>query len=365
MNAVRCSVAAIALVALTSGCVPGQKSTSSSTPGTGTHTSPAASTATGACSQAGTNLEIVRLKGATTYYVRDITDILQPKTVAQFDGSTPQFASATVVSFVRGPTLLRMSLCGPPAVTTVAEPAHGLYQESYSWSPDGRSVAFVTNIDTATQVRVAADGQDRLIGSLPVLTPTNACVYLACAGESDFRLLYSPDGANVSLVQNLGGPSLRVWSSGGKVLVGSDSESNLMSAWSGSSLYFRDDKGVEVWHAGSQSLLLPGVAWVRPKASPAGGQIVFATRDDAGVGHIQILDTATGKTREIARSRSEPAFLNSHLIWYQEERPSTSAEAPTAGKAVPTGKTYIFDLQDNSESESLIASVYDVWPHPA
>ncbi len=360
---VRWLATVVAVAALTAGCGPGQGSSASSP---STRTNPSVSGNPVACNiQNGHNLEIVQLKGSTTFHVRDITDILQPTSVAQFDGATPEFAGSTVVSFVRGPALMRMSLCGSPSVTTVANPAHGLYQNSYAWSPDGKSVAYLTNADTGTQLRVVGGGHDRVLASLPALSPTHSCVYRACADGSDMRLWYSPDGSDISLVQNLGGPSLRIWSSAGKLLAGSDSESDLMSVWSGSSLYFRDDKGVEVWRAGSQSLLLPGVAWVRPKASPAGGQIVFATRDDAGVGHIQILDTSSGKSREIARSRSEPAFLNAHLIWYQEERPATASEAATSGKAIPTGKTYIFDLLDNTESESLIASVFDVWPHPA
>jgi hypothetical protein len=29
------------------------------------------------------------------------------------------------------------------------------------------------------------------------------------------------------------------------------------------------------------------------------------------------------------------------------------------------GKTYIYDLQDSTETQSIITSVIDVWPHPA
>jgi hypothetical protein len=32
-------------------------------------------------------------------------------------------------------------------------------------------------------------------------------------------------------------------------------------------------------------------------------------------------------------------------------------------KTIPTGVTYIYDLQDGTESGSAIAAVYDVWPH--
>jgi hypothetical protein len=32
---------------------------------------------------------------------------------------------------------------------------------------------------------------------------------------------------------------------------------------------------------------------------------------------------------------------------------------------IATGKTYVYDLQDGTETESIITSVSDVWPHAA
>ena len=71
---------------------------------------------------------------------------------------------------------------------------------------------------------------------------------------------------------------------------------------------------------------------------------------------------------EIVKSRSGPRFLNSHLIWYVEERPCVSGDSYPCGPestTIETGKTYIYDLQDNTETESVIAAVFDVWPHGA
>jgi hypothetical protein len=203
---------------------------------------------------------------------------------------------------------------------------------------------------------------------MPLLVPTHGCPYRDCADQADIRLLIAPNGAYVSFVQNYRGPALHIWSPDGKQLKSIDTENATMSVWSGNTLYFRDDSGVEIWRNGAQSLLLAGVAWIRPKASPAGGQIVYATRDGSGAAHVAVLDTFSGKTREIAKWRSEPAFLSSHLIWYQEERPCVPADLPPCGgnvKTIETGTTYIYDLQDGTETESRITAVYDVWPHPA
>lgn len=319
------------------------------------------------CTPSNRCLALVSLRGSTQYVVRDITDIHNPTSLSTFTSpGPPLFAGGAAVSYVRGPTLLRMSWPGLPA--TVVEPPHGLYFSSYAWSPDGATVAYVTNAGSVAQLRLSSGGKDRTISSIPALVPTHGCPYQECADRADIRLLFSPDGKTISFVQNYGGPSLFVWTLAGKVLNKEAGESDMMSVWSGSAIYFRDSAGVEGWQAGVKSLLLPGVAWIRPKASPAGGQIVYEVRDAVGVAHIRILDTSSGNTREIAKSRSEPAFLSSHLIWYKGERFCVPGDPPPCGQGVKTtdaGKTYIYDLQDGAETQSVITRVFDVWPHPA
>jgi hypothetical protein len=319
------------------------------------------------CTPSNRCMALVTLRGSTQYVVRDITDIHHPISVTTFTApSPPLMAGTAAVSYVRGPTLLRMSWPGRPE--TVAEPSRGLYFNAYAWSPDGATVAYVSPFNSGGQLWLYSGGQSRIIAAIANLSPTHSCPYASCADQADIRLLFSPDGKSISFVQNYGGPSLYVWSLAGKVLNQESSESDVMSVWSDNVLYYRDDAGVERWQAGVKSLLLPGVAWIRPKASPAGGQIVYEVRDGAGISHIRILDTGSGQTREIAKGRSEPAFLSSRLIWYQGERPCKSSDSAPCGGSVKTiadGKGYIFDLQDRAETQSVITRVLDVWPHPA
>jgi hypothetical protein len=139
-----------------------------------------------------------------------------------------------------------------------------------------------------------------------------------------------------------------------------------MAVWSGNTLYWRDGKGVEMWRDGAESLVLPDVAWIAPSASSRGGQIVYVARD-SGVPAVYILDTASGKARVLKKSRSGATFLNSHLIWYRDERGCVSGDGYPCGDrpTIPSGKTYIYDLDDKTETESIIAAVADVWPHAA
>ena len=138
-----------------------------------------------------------------------------------------------------------------------------------------------------------------------------------------------------------------------------------MSVWSGRSLYFRDAGGVQAWTNGVTSAFLPGVQWVRPKSSPAGGAIVYETRDASGVAHVHLVDTNTRKVRELKAGRSEPAFLTSRYVWYQGERLCLPSDQCVIGPTAPTGKYYIYDLQTGTEYSSMITSVVDVWPHAA
>jgi len=319
------------------------------------------------------NLAIVWLRGSYQYVVRDITDISQPTTVSTFaDLGSPQFVSATDVSGFGNNELDQVHLAGSRSV--VAKMCFAGF--AFAWRSDGTAAAYVTDLQTyqGSELHIVSGGQNRVASSMPGL-PVGGCEQWDCADRLDLRLLYSPNGAYISLVQSWSGPVFRVWASDGTLIKSIDSgltDSRAfpsMSVWSGTGLYFRDAQGVEVWRDGNQSLVLPLVAWIRPKASPAGGQIVYMERDAFGEARVSLLDTTTNKVREVARSRSEPAFLTSRYIWYQGERPCVAGDlypcngggAPTT----PTGKTYIYDLQAGTETESIIAKVWDVWPHPA
>jgi hypothetical protein len=139
-----------------------------------------------------------------------------------------------------------------------------------------------------------------------------------------------------------------------------------MSAWSGLGLYFRDNNGVEVWRDGAIQLFLSHTTWLTPKASPGGGQIVYAARDSNGWAHTYVIDTDLN-LRELKRARVHPVFLTPRFIWYQGERTCLAADA--CGAKPPwhplSGKNYIYDLQTGTETESIITSVSDVWPHGA
>ena len=312
------------------------------------------------------NLALVTLRGSDREFVVDLSDVNHPFAVATVDVRySPRFASPTDLSFSDEVGLFRMPFSGSPK-TLVIEPCNGIFD--YTWSRDGTTAAYVTDNTTygTSALRLVGGGQDRLASSMPPFARTG-CESQAGCERLDVRLLYSPNGAYISLVNSWPGPAFRTWTSEGKVVTSANSGFTTWSVWSGNNLYFRDDKGVEVWRDGVQTTLLPGVAWIGPRASPAGGKIVYQVRDNSGTAHVELLDTSTGTARELASERDLPAFLTSRYVWYEGERLCVQSDNCGSGYAmtVLTGHSYIYDVQNGTEVESIITRVDDVWPHPA
>jgi hypothetical protein len=214
------------------------------------------------------------------------------------------------------------------------------------------------------ELHLATSGNDRIVvPSIPGPPAVFGCESQSCVDGWDFHFSYSPDGRFISWAQNVI-YVFRTWTA-----AGADVTPRIpylsMSVWSGSDLYFQDMHDAKVLRNGVVSPFLPGVRWIRPKASPGGGQIVYETRDTAGVARTFIVDTRTRRSHLLAAFRSEPVYLTSRYIWYRGERACTAADHCPPGLSVPTDKTYIYDLSDSTETESIITSVADIWPHAA
>jgi len=314
------------------------------------------------------SLAVVTLHGSSSVVVRDLTDINHPRTVSNLgDVPAPQFVSAATLSYVdakRG--LVRTPLSGSPR-TPIAGGARSLF----AWSPDGKTAAYMSSLvnsgnRSTMQLHLVRGGKDRIVSSMPGLpTPGFGCESQGCADGWDFHLSYSPDGRFITWAQSVT-DVFRMWTAAGVDVTPSTPFVN-MSVWSGASFYFDDSKAVKVWRNGVVSTFLPGVVWIRPKASPGGGQIVYETRDASGVSRTYIVDTTTSRVRQLGGVyRAEPAFMTDRFIWYEGERLCSPNECPIGpAAAIPTGHTYIYDLQTGTETESIITSVSDVWPHAA
>jgi len=324
------------------------------------------------------NLVLGTLRGSDQTVVRDVTDIDHPTTTATLEvtGLTtrPSFVSPSAISYVnafrelvRAPlsgsgTLVVAATCGRPSIP------------AFAWSPDGQSFTYVVdpedagNPTNAFQWHLASHGIDRVMASAPT--------WCYCGnGTEDLSLAtgFSPDGQFVSLVEFVGPTDLQVRRLDGS-LVGAEirgdrtySNPVTMGVWSGPDLFVRDTHGVERWSNGVIKPFLPGVEWLYPRASPSGGQMVYAARGVDGLARISVVDVASGLTRQLSSEPgSSPFFLTPRYVWYKGERLCASGDpCYFNAKTILTDKTYIYDLQTGTETESIIADIADVWPHGA
>jgi len=307
---------------------------------------------------------MVALRGTNPWVLRDITNISHASTVSTFMTSPPQFVSGTELSYADETGLYRMPLAGSPK-TRVSK--SGQTAGLFSWSPNGRTVAYLAQNSSGMALHLLTAGVDRAVAGTVPTVPVTGCESQFCGQDWDLRLSYSPDGAFISLVESIAGVSaFRLWSSDGTVIISSNSGANAMSTWSGDAFYFPGADGVDLWRDGTRSSFLAGVTWIRPHASSSGHQIVYESKDAQGWSHAFVVDTTTRVVRELKKGRSAPAFLTSRYIWYKGQRACAAADScPSGWTVVDSGKAYIYDLQDGTETESIITAVYDVWPHLA
>jgi hypothetical protein len=366
----------VVIALLAAGCAQVAPATGAATPSgsgspTATSTVAASPASMAPCGPSNRCLALVTLLGGDLIVVRDVTDIAHPRTVGVVGQvPAPVFLNGSTVTYADGTDMWAVPVGGsadrkPPPYPGVQE---------FAWSPDGKALVDVHGDPSplsGKDVDIWKEGAwFTPIGSIPPLGVGGCETIAGCTIPNwlDFRLLYSPDGTQISLVADSFLTSVfRVWSADGKLVKIDDSRNWTMSTWSGNGLYFRTSDGVSVMRNGTIATFLPGVAWIKPTASPGGGTIAYSARDAGGWAHTFVVETATGKIRELNRARTGAVFLTSRFIWYQGERACVPADG--CGENPPihplSGKTYIYDLQDGTETESIITHVYDVWPHAA
>jgi WD40 repeat protein len=317
--------------------------------------------------------------------IRDVTDIDHPSTVATVGVSgglhgvgfeIPSFVSASVMSYLSDSRRVMRSQLSGSGSQVVAVGCGDETIGGFGWSPDGQSLTYLVEPSDwgpthAFQWHLISGGVDRVIGTVPT--------FCHCGnGSEDFSLDvgFSPDGQLVWVVAFTGkGTNLQVRRLDGS-LVGDEIRVDqgypspvTMGVWSGADFFFRDSQGVERWREGTIKQFLPEVSWLRPRASPNGGQIVYAARGSDGGAHVYVVDTSNGRARQLSsRQANSPFFLSSRYVWYKGERLCAIASGDPCYfniKSVPTGKTYIYDVQTGTEWESIITDVFDVWPHGA
>jgi hypothetical protein len=141
-----------------------------------------------------------------------------------------------------------------------------------------------------------------------------------------------------------------------------------MATWgrTGATFYFRTNAGVESWDptAGLKTVVFQSFRWIHPWPSADGKRIAYVDVDQAGYHYPGYVQPSAGQAFRVAsRPRTGAAFLNSRLMWYQEEAACSGPTVCGLGEPRLTGRTFIYDVVTRTESVSVISALFDSWPH--
>lgn len=234
---------------------------------------------------------------------------------------------------------------------------------SFAWDSANGDSTYLMNTPTALEWHLVRAGLDQVVASTTRIGPSDGrpiATPLMVAFSGDFQFLAIAGDMATFQIRRWNGSAL---ATGASIVPTSTLVSDLL--WAGSSLYFRDDYGIEDWTEAGSCSALPGVQWIRPKLSPDGQRIVFYTEDSSGLDHVYLYDLSTRKVTQLSPAGGAEAwFLGSRNVWFLEQRLCAAGEPCGVGRATFTGKTYIVDLQTGEISQSRIVRIADTWPRP-
>ncbi|HEV2422489.1 MAG TPA: LpqB family beta-propeller domain-containing protein [Candidatus Acidoferrales bacterium] len=240
-------------------------------------------------------------------------------------------------------------------------------QAQPAFSPDGHSVAFVSNRDGHYNVYVGLTGGGRLVQvtndanlkSRPAWSPDGATLAYARLNDSGLWDIWE--------VPALGGTPRPV------ILDATD------PAWSpdGHSLAYENGTDHTLWISGAQGenahRVLPAPApdsllrYTEPRFSPDGSQIAFISRVQGPGGEVRVVDTASGKVHELTHDD----VLALSPAWSPDGRSiySASGRAGTvniwkdslrggAGEQITAGQGEDAQLDVSSDGKSIVFSTW-------
>ena len=131
-----------------------------------------------------------------------------------------------------------------------------------------------------------------------------------------------------------------------------------MAVWSPVSdeLYYEQQGNVWRWTpAAGAAQFKTGVSWIDPAISPNGKRIAYAVRGSTGVSIVHVIDASSGADVSTVSSdgRSRPLFLTDDLIWVRGDQ---------RGCAAGNRSTFVYDLRDQTETQSSLDQVWTAWP---
>jgi hypothetical protein len=245
---------------------------------------------------------------------------------------------------------------------------------TFAWSRDG-ALAYILaappgptwGAAESWEIHLVKQGQDHTLGTLPGVPARGG------SEGDDLFLAFSPDGQYLALDETFTRPAagtksgdggLRLWRVSDASLLAPPLSQTTAAVWVQDSLFYWDQAGVHRWDVGgATTLILPGVRWLRPRASPDGKWIAYSVRDSTGLPHVNVLNVATASSVPVSSGGRDGAiFLTPTILWDNEQRPCDAKNPCGMNQSLPTGLTFLYDVATRQEWRSAITAVTDVWP---
>jgi hypothetical protein len=101
-------------------------------------------------------------------------------------------------------------------------------------------------------------------------------------------------------------------------------------------------------------MLKQGLTWIDPAISGDGKRIAYAQRESSGRSIVRLMDNSGNDLGQVGfGARTRPFFLTNDLIWLKSDQQGCAAGGPN---------TYVYDIRDQTETQSALDWVYATWP---
>jgi hypothetical protein len=300
--------------------------------------------------------------------LRDYADPASPRTACTFGEGIVQLIDARHV-VIRGNAGSILAVVDLPDVRYhwFALPAQegASFAEFLAVAPGLEEIAWESSSSAGAERRVhlTTTAGDRVVAPLPSSTggrcgspdDSRQAAYTH-SGEHLYVLDQLQPSQNVLMVFDGTEPVLSLIPPGGAWPQGGQPA---MAIWSPvlQRLFYRQDGDVWEWTPGSDPRrYLSGVAWSHPTISADGGHLAYALSRPGGRHDVYLVDLAHDPDpRLIGEARNLPVFLNASQLWLESE-----SQGGVCGPGA--GQPLVYDVNDGSESPSIIQSVHQAWP---
>ena len=300
---------------------------------------------------------VVTIRGRTGEFLRDYADSASPRNFCSF-------GPGIVVNEILDPHHVVIESPIPAVVQLPSGPTFelGIHGKLVAVAPDLSQLLWVSRANPPT-LHDTWDAGDVLIQPYPpfgkaCMDADTASRYGAFSRDGRYGYALWDQGATTPTYLNVVGNRVAVFAlpppaAGWGALGGPR-----MAVWSPikEQLYYEQQGNLWTWTpAGGSSRLKSGVKWIDPAISPDGKRIAYAVRGANGLSIVHLMDAGSGADQGTVSSdgRKRPFFLTNDLIWLKgDER----------GCTVNQRSTFVYDLRDQTETQSSLDHVWATWP---